>query len=469
MNEKQREKAIAELNYPEAPKLVTEYPGPKSKAVFDEGIALETPQRAAGLAWPIAVEEGKGACLKDIDGNIFIDCCSGIAVTSCGHNHPKVVKAIQEQAAKFGHGFDLSNPVKVKLLKKMTGTAPRGLKDNSFVTLAMSGTDAAESAVKQAKMITGKSRICAFEGAYHGVFGTANAMTTGPLYRKKYGPLMPGVFHVPYPYCYRCPFELEYPKCDLQCAKFIDYQLNTPYTGKEDIAAIVAEGIQGEGGYVVPPQEWWPMMRKIADKNGCLLVDDEVQSGFGKSGKLWAIDYYDCEPDIMIFGKAVGGDQPVAGVLTKSEYWGELVVASQPMTFTGNSISMAASLANYEIMLDPEMDLMERASKLGNEFQAMIKEAQKKNEMIGDVRGMGLLQAIELVKNPKTREPVDAGKLLNILMGPFAGKGLWLVSAGRYSNVIRFMPPLTIAYDHFIKATEIIIEVLNENRDELSK
>lgn len=469
MNEEQREKLMAELNYPEAPKFITEYPGPKSRAIFDEGMMLESPQRAAGLAWPIIVEEGRGACLKDVDGNIIIDGCSGIAVSSCGHNHPKVVKAIQEQAAKFGHGFDLTNPVKVKLLKKMIETAPPGLENNSFVALAMSGTDAAETAVKQAKMISGKSQICAFEGAYHGVFGAANAMTTGPRYREGYGPLMPGVFHVPYPYCYRCPFDVEYPKCDIQCAKFVDYQLNTPYTGKDDVAAIVAEGMQGEGGYVVAPKEWWPMMRKVADKNGCLLVDDEVQSGFGKSGRLWTIEHYDCEPDIMIFGKAVGGDQPVAGVFTKSQYWDKLVVASQPVTFASNSISMAASLANYEIMLDPDTDLMGRATKLGNEFQEMMKDAQKTNELIGDIRGLGLLQAIELVKDPDTKEPVNAGKLLEILIGPVSSRGLWLVSAGRYNNVIRFMPPLTIAYDHFVKSAEIIIEVLDENKDALRK
>ncbi|MBW2062121.1 MAG: aspartate aminotransferase family protein [Deltaproteobacteria bacterium] len=468
MDKEQREKAIAALNYPEAPKLVTEYPGPKSKAIYDECMILESPQRASGLAWPIAVEEGRGACLKDVDGNIFIDGCSGIAVAGVGHNHPRVVKAIQEQAARFGHGFDLSNPVKTRLLKKMVETAPPGLKDGSFVTLAMGGTDAVETAVKQAKMITGRSQICAFEGAYHGVFGTANAMTTGAAYRRNYGPLMPGVFHVPYPYCFRCPFNLEYPKCDMQCAKFVDYQLNTPYTGKDDVAAIVAEGMQGEGGYVVAPKEWWPMMREIADKNGCLLVDDEVQSGFGKTGRLWAIEHYDCQPDVMIFGKAVGGDQPVAGVFTRSQYWEKLAMGSQPVTFASNSISMAASLANYEIMLDPEMDLMGRATKLGNEFQAMIKEAQKTIEIIGEVRGLGLLQAIELVKDPKTREPVDSRKLMGLLLGPVAARGLWIVPAGRYTNVIRFMPPLTIAYDHFIKSVEIIIEVLKAGKDDLS-
>jgi len=469
MSDEKAEKLIDDLNYPEAPKMITEFPGPRSKAVFDEGMALESPQRVSGLSYPIVVEEGRGAGLKDLDGNIFIDGCSSIAVSSVGHNHPLVVKAIQEQAAKYGHGFDLTNPVKVKLLKKIIETAPPGLKGNSFVTLAMSGTGAVETGVKQAKMISGRTQICAFEGAYHGVFGTANAMTAGSRYRARYGPLMPGVFHVPYPYCYRCPFDLEHPQCGLQCAKFVDYQLNTPYTGKDDVAAIVAEGMQGEGGYIPPPKEWWPMMRKIADKNGCLLVDDEVQSGFGKSGKLWTIEHYDCEPDIMIFGKAVGGDQPVAGAITNNKHLGQIVSASQPITFASNSISMAASLANYTIMLDPDLNLMERATELGQEFQSMMKNAQKKNEVIGDIRGLGLLQAVELVKNPETREPVQSRKLHNILLNQVAGRGLWLVSAGRYNNVIRFMPPLTISRKQFINAVEIIIDVLNDNRDELVK
>ena len=468
MNAKAREKAIAELNYPEAPKMVTAYPGPKSKAIYEECLFLESPQRIAGLLWPIAVEEARGACLKDVDGNVFIDACSSIAVSSVGHNHPKVVKAIQEQAAKFGHGFDLSNPIKTALLKKMIETAPAGLKNSSFIALGMSGTAAAEIAVKQAKMITGRANICAFEGAYHGVFATAHAMTTGPQYRDNYGPLMPGVHHLPYPYCYRCAFDLEYPKCALQCAQFVDYQLNTPYTGKDNVAAIVAEGMQGEGGYIVPPKEWWPMMRKIADKNGCLLVDDEVQSGFGKSGKLWAIEYFDCEPDIMTFGKAVGGDQPVAGVFTKGRHRQKLVPASQPVTFAANAISMAAALANYEVMLDPELDLMGRAEKLGHEFQAMLKDAQKTNEIIGDIRGLGLLQGIELVRDPDTKEPVDHQKLLGVLAEDLAARGMWIVPAGRYNNVIRFMPPLTIRHDHFVWCVESIIEVLNDKKDELS-
>lgn len=467
MNEEKREKVIAEWNYPEAPKLVTQYPGPKSKKIWEENNLLETPQRTAGLALMIAAEEAKGACLKDADGNIYIDGCSSIAVTSVGHNHPKVVQAIQDQAAKLGHVYDIPTSIKVKLLKKMIETAPPGLRNSSYITLVMSGSDAVETAVKQAKMITGRPNIVAFEGAYHGIYGTANSMTTGSLYRKNYGNLMPGVIHLPYPYCYRCPFDLEYPKCNMQCAKFVDYELNLPYTGKENIAAIVAEGMQAEGGYVVPPKEWWPMLRKIADKNGCLLVDDEVQSGFGKTGKLWAIENFGCQPDIMTFGKAVGGDQPVAGVFTRSEY--KLTYASQPVTFAGNAISMATALANYEIMLDPEMDLMERAVKLGNEFDSMMKEAQKTNELIGDVRGMGLLRCVELVKDPKSKEPVNRSVVSDLTMKDLPSRGLWTVPAGRYGNCLRFMPPLTIRHDHFTWCVETIIDVLKSKKDSLTK
>ncbi|MBT6615744.1 MAG: aspartate aminotransferase family protein [Deltaproteobacteria bacterium] len=469
MDQKNIEMEIAELNYPEAPKLVTEYPGPKSLALFKEGLTLESPQRASGLAYPIIIDEAKGACLKDMDGNIFIDGCSGIAVSSVGHNHPKVVQAIRDQAGKSGHGFDLTNPSKSMLMRKMVKTAPKGLKDNSFVAFAMSGSDAGETAVKQAKMITGRSQICAFEGAYHGVFGTTNAMTTGEKYRKGYGQLMPNVFHVPFPYCYRCAFDLEYPRCDMQCAKFVDYQLNTPYTGKDDIAAIIAQGMQGEGGYIPAPKEWWPMMRQIADKNGCLLVDDEVQSGFGKTGKLWAIDHYDCEPDMIIFGKAVGGDQPVAGVITQKKYFEKLEKASQPMTFAGNAISMAVANANYDIMLDPETNLMQRAERLGSEFKEMVTKAQQSNELIGEVRGLGLALAIELVKDPKTKEPVEHGKMLEMTRTDIASRGLWAVTAGRYGNVLRFMPPLTITYDHFIKSVTIILEAIEKNKENFRK
>ena len=289
MTGEEREKALEALSHPEAPKFVTEtIPGPKGLEIFQEMLKLETPQRPAATVFPLVAEEAKGTTIKDVDGNIFIDFGAGVGVKSTGSCHPKVVKAIQEQAPKMGHMIDALTPLKLDLVNTMRETAPHDLKNNCFMTYFQSGTGAAESCVKQAKMITERNQIVVFEGAYHGVFGHTNAMTVGEGYRKGYGTLMPNVHHLPFAYCYRCPFNMEYPKCGVECAKYVDYKLNTPYTGLDDVAAVICEAFQGEGGYIVPPKEWWPMIKNAAEKAGALCVADEVQSGFGRSGKLWA-------------------------------------------------------------------------------------------------------------------------------------------------------------------------------------
>ncbi len=467
MTKEQREAKIAELNWPEAPKLVTSLPGPKGLEMFQEAMQWETIQRPAGSVFPIAAAESFGACFKDVDGNVLIDLAGGVGVKSTGSCHPKVVEAIRKQAGIQGHAVDFATPIKHELVKIMRKTAPNGLKDNCFLAFCQSGTAAGETAIKQAKMITGRNQIVVFEGAYHGVYGHTNAMTTGEGYRHGYGQLMPGIVHLPYPYCYRCPFGMEYPKCDMQCAKYVEWKINTPYTGVDDVAAIVCEGLQGEGGYLVAPKEWWPMLKKTAEKAGALCVCDEVQSGFGRSGKLWAAEYYDFDPDIEIFGKGVGNDMPVTGVMTDSKYWDKLTGQSQPNTFAGNGITMAAAKANFDIMLDPEMNLMARANELGAHFEARMKEAQKTIEQIGDIRGVGLFRSIELVKDPATKEPTDPN-LFNELLPAIYSKGVLSIPCGKFANVMRFMPSLTITQEHFDKALDIVIETLGEFKDKMA-
>jgi 4-aminobutyrate aminotransferase len=467
VNEKEREQLIGEWNFPEAPKVSDSFPGPKAAEVFGELSKLETPQIALGSVLPFVPEEAKGAVFKDVDGNFVIDFCSCISVVSVGHQHPKVVEAIADQAGKLGHVFDIATREKLDLIKRMSATAPPGLRDDCFVTLALSGTDAACAAAKNARMATGKNQVIAFTGGYHGVFGTALAMTTGNRYREDYGPLMGGVVHLPYAYCYRCPFGMEYPKCGIECAKYADSMLNQPYTGITDAAALIVEPVQGEGGFIVPPSEWFQQLKQSCEKHGCLMVSDEVQSGFGKTGKLWATEHFGFEPDALIFGKAVGGDQPLTGVMMRSEHREKLVLGSQPATFSGNVISLAASMANYEIMTDPDLDLMGRATRLGEEMQSIFVDAQKSVEQIGDIRGLGLMQAIEFVKDPETKEPADAGAIIGIMIEMFQ-KGVIVVPAGRWGNTLRFMPPLTIKRDQFFDVVEMVVDTIKAHKDALA-
>lgn len=469
MTNDKKEQALEALSFPEAPKLVTDtIPGPKAGKIFQEMMALETPQRPAATVFPLVAEEAKGVTIKDVDGNIFIDFGAGVGVKSTGSCHPKVVKAIQEQAPKMGHMIDALTPLKYEVVKIMRDTAPHDLKNNCFMTYFQSGTGGAEACIKQSKMITGRNQIVAFEGGYHGVFGHTNAMTVGETYRQGYGALMPYVHHLPYAYCYRCPFNMEYPKCGVECAKYADYKLNTPYTGLDDVAAVICESFQGEGGYIVPPKEWWPMIKKAAEKAGAMCIADEVQSGFGRSGKMWACEHYDFNPDMITFGKGVGNDQPFAGVMTNSKYIDKLTLQSQPNTFSGNSITLAAVKANYEIMLDPEMDLMGRATELGEYMQSRFKEAQKNIEQIGDIRGQGLWQAIELVKDPDTKEPTRPEFLGDLFPALFA-KGLFSVPCGRHANVLRFMPSLTISKKHLDISLDILFETLEELKDKMTQ
>jgi len=467
MNEDERERLINEWNFDEAPVISKEFPGPNALSVFSRSTSLETPQTAFGSVLPLVPVEAKGAVLKDVDDNFLIDFCASIAVVNVGHQHPEVVNAIVEQAGKLGHIFDMTTDIKLDLISKIRETAPIGLKDNCFVTFTLSGTDAACAAVKQMRKITGRKRLVAFTGGYHGVFGAALAMATGNQYREGYGPLAGHVKHLPYPYCYRCPFNLEYPECGIECAHYADSMLNDPYTGITDVAALVLEPVQGEGGYVVPPAEWFPIVKKACDKNGCFFVSDEVQCGFGRTGRMWAIDHFGIEPDCLIFGKGVGGDQPVTGVMMPSEHRDKLEQGSQPITFSGNAISMAAAGTNFKIMTNSYLDLMGRATILGEEMQAMFTEAQKRIEQIGDIRGMGLMQGLELVKDPETKEPCDNMEVQMIVYELFI-KGVIVAPAGRWGNTLRFMPPLTIKRDHFFKAIELIIEVITSRQNKLT-
>jgi 4-aminobutyrate aminotransferase-like enzyme len=260
---------------------------------------------------------------------------------------------------------------------------------------------------------------------------------------------------------------MEYPKCGIECAKYADSMLNEPYTGITDAAAVIVEPVQGEGGYVVPPAEWLQQLKQSCEKNGCLMVSDEVQCGFGRTGKLWATEHFGFEPDAMIFAKAVGGDQPLAGVMMRMEHREKLPQGTQPVTFGGNVISLAASLANYEIMTDPELDLMGRATKLGEEMQSIFTEAQKSVEQIGDIRGLGLMQAIEFVKDPDTKEPSDSGAIVGIMIDLYS-KGIITVPAGRWGNTLRFMPPLTIRRDHFFHVIDAVVEAIKAHKDALA-
>lgn len=270
---------------------------------------------------------------------------------------------------------------------------------------------------------------------------------------------------MPYAYCYRCFAGLEYPSCELACARYFDYKINTPLTGADDIAAVVVEPMQGEGGYVDPPPGFLAAIKAACEKSGSLFVVDEIQCGAGRSGRMWAIEHYGVEPDMLLFGKGIGGDLPMTGIVVHEKFADRLPKAAQPNTFEENALATAVASTNIDILTDPGMDLVGRAAKLGAQMKDRISKAAGDISIIGEVRGKGLFIGIELVNNRKTREPFT--RMANIFKKAY-GRGVLLAPCGRYTNTLRFMPALTITEALFGKAIDIVLDILREESRSIS-
>lgn len=452
------EKELAELSYAEAPKMVTDtVPGKKSTEYLEGSFSSESMARGGGK-FPLVFGEGRGATVKDPDGNVYIDITAGVAVNSVGRCHPRVIAAMEKQMGSLMHASDISNVRRTDLARKVASVMPDGLRDNCITYFTQGGSGAVETAIKFVRKITGKTQIAAFHGAYHGVWCGSNSLTTGDQYRKGYGPFIPGVIHLPYPYCYRCCFGLEYPSCEMRCAHYVDYVLNTPYTGADDVGALIIEAQQGEGGYVPVPPEYFTIVKKACEKHGALYISDEVQAGAGRTGKMWCIEHTDIEPDMITWGKGMGGDMPMAGLTIRKDLAAMIDDHSQPNTFAGNAVAAAACMANIDILTENDQALIKRAAVLGEEIKDQIKEGAEDIRVFGDVRGRGLMIGIEMVEDKETREPLNGDKVGQIIMGMLS-KGLVMVPCGRYGNVFRFMPPLILTREHARKATEILLDV----------
>jgi len=450
------ETELAKLSYPDAPKIITKIPGPKSLKVLADVPKFESLTRPGGANPPVW-DEGLGATVKDTDGNLYIDMTAGVAVSAVGRRHPLVIKAMEKQMGKIMHAIEAVHSRRTELAKKISGIMPEGLRGDCLTYFTQSGSGAVETAIKFAKLATKKTQIVAFHGAYHGVWYGSGSLTTGDGYRS-YGPMMPDVIHLPYAYCYRCCFSLKYPNCGLQCAKYVDYVLNTPYTAANDVAALIIEPQQGEGGYLIPPLGYLEAIKKSCEKKGCLFIADEVQAGSGRSGKMWSIEHSGVVPDMLTWGKGLGGDLPMAGLTLRTDIGSKMPEASQPGTFAANALSCIVCMTNIDIITDKQSDLMGRAAKLGAEIIAELQAGAKKISIIGDVRGRGFFIGVELVEDKTTREPLAAEKV-GAILGDLLNRGVTCVPCGRYHNVIRFMPSLVMTKKYLEKATEILLDI----------
>ena len=455
------EQELAKLSYADAPQIITDdVPGPKTAKALEDSVQFESMARGAGR-FPLVFEEGKGSTIKDPDGNLYIDITAGVAVNSVGRRHPRVIKAIQEQLEKLIHAVDITNTRRIQLAQRVADVMPQGLRNNCVTYFTQGGSGALETALKFARKITGRSQVVAFHGAYHGVWFGSGSLTTGDRYRVGYGAGIPGVIHVPYAYCYRCCFGLEYPKCELQCAKYVDCVLNTPYTGAYEVGVLVVEPQQGEGGYLVPPPGYLEILKKACEKHGALFLADEVQAGAGRSGKMWSIEYSDVSPDMLTWGKGMRGDMPMAGLTLRADLAQKIEDASQPNTFAGNAVAAVVSMTNIDILTENNRELIIRTGQVGEEIKGRIAEVAGNLRTIGDVRGRGLFIGIEMVKDRETKEPLDPDTMGKVIMAMLK-RGVIMVPCGRFGNVFRFMPPLTITRELGLKASDIFLDVVKK-------
>lgn len=437
-----------------APYMKVSPPGPKSKEIIDLDEKYVSP--SYDRLFKFVMNKASGASIMDADENVYIDFVSGIGVMNAGWGNPKVVSIIKEQSDRLVHSLanDAYFEYQAKYGELLAKLSPGSALSKTF--FGNSGAEGVEAAVKLSRYHTGRSEHIAFMGSYHGRIGNALALTSKKFFKHRHGPMAPGIYFTPYPYCYRCWFGQEYPSCNMLCLDFFENAV-LEYGGPSgDVASVIVEPIQGEGGYIVPPKEFLPRLRKICDNHGMLLVCDEVQAGFGRTGKLWSCEHWDVIPDIMIIGKAAGGGVPFGGIVSKPEIMGNWKPGSHSSTFGGNALSNAAGYAHLNEIVNE--NLSKRAHDLGQEAMKQLTEAAESHPMIGDVRGKGLMLGVEIIRDFKTKAPYPVRNLQEICWR----KGLMMITAGMDFNVFRIIPPLVISSDQLTKGINIFIEALSE-------
>jgi len=437
------------------PKIVVTPPGPKAKELFAK--YTDKLSRSVVGFYPLVAESATGCIVKDVDGNEFIDFNSGLAVMNVGHSHPRVIKAIKEQAEKLTHyswtDFCYAPIVDLaeQLIKITPGVSPKQ------VFFANGGAEANEAAMKMTRWHTRKALFLAYTNSFHGrTFAAMSLTASKPVQRRHFFPLGQEVTHVPYPYCYRCPFHLTYPECNMWCVDFIEEEVLKKFHPPEDTAAMFVEPIQGEGGYVVPPEDYFPRLKKLLDKYDILMVDDEIQSGIGRTGKWFAIEHWaGVVPDIVTVAKALGGGLPISAAIAKEELM-DWEGGSHANTTGGNPVACAAGVQVINIIRDER--LLENATRQGAYLMKRLKEMQQKYPIIGDLRGKGLMVGAELVKDQETKEPAaqEATEVINKCFK----RGLAIITSGK--STIRFAPPLIITRETMDSALEVLEGAIKE-------
>ena len=404
---------------------------------------------------PIVIAEGRGAIVWDVEGREYIDCYAGIAVVNAGHCHPKIVEAVKSQVERLIHccSYVYHNIPTAELAERLAEVTPRGLQKVFF---GNSGAEANECAIKLARKYAKRHELIALECSFHGrTLGTLSI--TGQSRRRRYdmGPYLSGVAFAPVPYCYRCPFGQAYPECDLLCARRLRDVVE--YHTSKCVAALIAEPVLGEGGIIPPPPEYFKVLKEILDDYGILLIVDEVQSGFGRTGKMWGIEHYGVEPDIMTMGKGIAAGMPLSACIARPEIGDAFEPGDHLSTFGGNPVCCAAALANLQVF--EEEKLPEQAAEKGEYALRRLKEMMEEHPLIGDVRGLGLMIGVELVRDHSKKTP--AVEEARRIRAEARERGVLLGLGGVKGCTIRFQPPLVITREQLDKALTVFEEALS--------
>jgi 4-aminobutyrate aminotransferase len=438
------------------PSIRTELPGPRGRALLERDQRYVSPSYTR--IYPLVVHRGSGAVIEDVDGNLFLDCTAGIAVASTGHCHPHVVAAIQDQATKLLHmsGTDFYYEPQIDLSQRLAELAPGQSRKRVFFT--NSGAEALEAALKLARWHTGRSRVIAFMGAFHGrTYGAMSLSGSKLVHRRGFSPLVPDIHHVPYP---RGPEILDRPRAGRHFVEQIEETVMHRTAPPEEIAAIFVEPIQGESGYHVPPADFLPALREMCDRHGILLVADEVQSGMGRTGKLFAVEHWNVEPDILCMAKGIASGMPLGAIVAKDEVM-DWPSGSHASTFGGNPVSCRAALATLELL---EQGYITNAAERGEQLRAGLHALAKEHREIGEIRGLGLMTAMDII------EDHGAGALNGALRDDIVERafrrGLLLLGCGE--SAIRFCPPLCITARQIDVALQILGGVLSRRIENLA-
>ncbi len=443
-----------QLSYSEAPVIKTVPPGPKSKEILDFQTSSESSAVSYPRGLPMAIARAKGATVEDVDGNVYIDFFGGAGVLNVGHSNPQVIDAAVKQIAEFTHSLDVPNTARRSLVEALLSLLPESL--NKLFFGGPTGSDAVEAAMKLAKYNKKRAPMIAFEGSYHGMTSGALSLTSHLGHKEDFLPLIPEVHFVPYAYCYRCAFGRTPAACDLDCAKYLEHVLEDPHSGVGRPSAVIIEAIQGEGGSIVPHDLFLPKIREICDKYDVLLIVDEIQAGFCRTGKMFTFEHAGVVPDIVTMSKALGGvGFPISGMAFKQELdtW---PAGKHIGTFRGNVVAYAAGQAALQFMV--KNHLAEHVAKLGVKMLSELKEIEKDSSIIGEARGKGLMFGVELVHDKESKKPApEAAKNIRTYCHQH---GLLIEIGGHYDNVARFLPPLILTEDLARRGIEIFADAV---------